>query len=394
MPTRRAALAPLLALCLPVLAAAQGVPPAVPVGPPAQPPPGAAAPAQPALTLYSAWSTELPAAPSGPPAFDAQYGFVPLRNGELAAVALDRGTLAWAAPVEARAVAAGIGLVFLAGAESIEARAAATGARGWAYAAGEALAPVLFFDGGWLLAATAAGDALMLNAQSGALLWRQPLGAALGRQAVMTGDRVYLLLDDGRVTARRLADGSMIWERKLGGRPTALRALDDRVFVGAEDKYLYCLDASDGDQHWRWRAGGGVTGTPAVDAGRLYFVAFDNVLRALNRGNGHLRWMRPLGFRPSDGPVLLGELLLVPTVSPDLALFRADTGAPAGKVSAGAEPAAAPHVLPGAATAADMVLLVVTREGSIERLGPPPPPLLAKPLPGVPPYVSLAPTVP
>lgn len=398
MPTRRAGRpAALIVCCLAAAAAAQGVPPAAPAarspqGAPAPGPRGAAAPggapAAPALTLHTAWTTELPALPSGSPAFDPRHLFVLLRDNRVAAVALDGGGLSWIADGAASAVAAGDGLAFLAGGDAIEARSAEAGAPAWVYRAGEPLAPMLAWDGGWLLAATAAGDALMLGARDGHLLWRQPLGAPIVARAAMAADRVYILLDDGRVTARRLVDGSAIWERRLGGRPTTLRVLDDCLFVGAEDTYLYCLDAKDGDRRWRWRTGGGITGTPDVDADRVYFVALDNVLRALDRGNGHQRWMRPLGFRPTGGPLLLNELLLVPGMSPELALFRAATGAPAGRLPAGAEPFVPPRVLgPAAAQPGEVTLIVVGRGGTVERLGPAPPPLQARPLAGVPPYV-------
>ncbi len=399
MPTRRAGPATLIVLGLAGLAAAQGAPPAPPsraagapplaAGAGSAVPPPAGAPT-PALSLHAAWSTDLPALPAGPPAFDAGRLFVPLRDGRLAAVLLERGALAWTIDAAPAAIDAGGGLVFLAAGDTVEARDAASGDPAWRYQADGPLAPSLAWEGGWLLAATASGDALMLRARDGTLLWRQRLGARPSR-AAMTADRIYLALDDGRVIARRLADGGPIWEQSLGGRPTALRALDDRLFVGADDKFLYCLDAGDGGRRWRWRTGGGVTGTPDVDEDRVYFVAFDNVLRALNRGNGHQRWMSPLGFRPTGGPLLVNGLLLVPALSTDLALFRADTGARAGSVPAGAEPIALPRMLPAAATAAapsDVTLVVVGRGGTVARFGASPPPLAAKPIPGAPKYLQ------
>jgi outer membrane protein assembly factor BamB len=394
MPTRRTVPATLIVLGLAALPAAQGVRPGPPARPPAAPPAPAAqaAAAPPAIVLVAAWATTLPAPPSAPPAFDARSAFVPLRDGRVAAVSLDRGELAWSLPADAAAVAAGDSFVFLVTGEAVDARSAATGAGVWHFPAGEPLAAALAWDGGWLLAGTADGEALMLKAADGTLLWRQALGAPLLAPAAMTGDRVYVLLADGRVAARRLADGGPIWERKLGGRPTALRALDDRLFVGAEDNHLYCLDTKDGDERWRWRTGGQVTGTPAVDQDRVYFVALDNVLRALNRGNGHQRWMQPLGFRPAGGPFLLKDVLVVPTLSPELSLYRAATGAPAGKAKANAEPSAPPHVLAGTGgTDGEVGLVIVSRAGTVERLETAPPVLQAKPVGGLPRFLALPP---
>ncbi len=404
MPTPRAGLAALVALSLATLAAAQSPSPARPASaatqqpavagtapsPPARGTALAPPAAAPALALRSDWTTDLPGSPSGAPAFDAHHAYVPLRGDRLAAVGLEHGSVVWTVEARAAAVAAGDDLVFLAAGDAVEARRAATGEREWIFEPGEDLAPALSWDGGWLLAATADGDALMLGARDGRLLWRQELGARPAARPVMTGDRVYLALEDGRVTARLLADGSVIWERRLDGRPTALRATDDQLFVGADDRHLYCLDTKDGDRKWRWRTGGGVTGTPAVDGDRVYFVAFDNVLRALDRGNGHQRWMRPLGFRPTGGPLLVNGLLLDPSLSSELAVFKADTGVRAGTIAAGAEPVAPPHQLhPASAGPGEVTLVVVGRTGKIERLGPAPPVLQAKPIPGAPMYLAL-----
>ena len=110
----------------------------------------------------------------------------------------------------------------------------------------------------------------MFRAADGLVLWRLDMGAALERGIAMTGDRFYLLMADGRVGSRSLRTGEPVWERKLPGKPTALLALDDRIFVGAEDKFLHCLSSDDGDERWRWRTGGSIIGTPAVDEDRVY----------------------------------------------------------------------------------------------------------------------------
>jgi outer membrane protein assembly factor BamB len=304
------------------------------------------------------------------------------------AVDLSAGTVRWQVEAEASALAAGGSLLFIASAENLEARDAGTAAPRWHFAAGEKLAPVLTWNGGWLLAGTVNGEAIMFRASDGKVLWRSRLGAVLRGRAAMTGDRVYLLLSDGRVEARNLIDGEQIWQSRLAGEGTAMLALDDRLFVGAEDKFLHCLSAEDGDRRWRWRTGGSVIGTPAADEGRIYFLALDNVLRALDRGNGHLRWQRNLGFRPASGPFLANAILIVAGVAPDIALFRADNGAPAGKVAAAGDPAAEPYPLPGKSPE-DFSLMVLTRDGRLQRLGPPPPVLQSKPVPGLPAYVPI-----
>jgi outer membrane protein assembly factor BamB len=267
---------------------------------------------------------------------------------------------------------------------------AATGEERWRQATGGSVVAPPAWNNGWLLAGTTDGRLTMLRADRGRPLWRRESGAALRPGAEMAGDRLYVLLDDGRVAALTLERGDLLWERKLPGRGTTLTALDDRVFVGADDRYFYCLAAEDGDVNWRWRAGGAILGTPVVDEDSIYFLSLDNVLRSLNRGNGHQRWKRGLSFRPIGGPVAAGDILLVPGLAPEIPAFAMKTGAPAGKVALHGELTAPPLIL-AAGGPGSFSLVAVTGE-TVQRLGPAPPLLESHPVPGLPLYLPLAPS--
>ncbi len=58
-------------------------------------------------------------------------------------------------------------------------------------------------------------------------------------------------------------DGAPLWEYRLGGAPSDILALDDRLYVGSRDNFFYCLSTKDGTPFWRWRTGGDVIGMPA-----------------------------------------------------------------------------------------------------------------------------------
>ena len=64
--------------------------------------------------------------------------------------------------------------------------------------------------------------------------------------------------------------------------------------------------AEDGRVDWRWRTGGDVIGRPMADDRHVYFVAPDNVLRAMNLVTGGQQWMRPLPLRPAWGATKAG----------------------------------------------------------------------------------------
>ena len=99
-------------------------------------------------------------------------------------------------------------------------------------------------------------------------------------------------------------DGDAVWERRLGGAANDILALDDRVYAGAQGQLLLLRDGQRrprrlavADRRRRRRR------RRSSDETNVYFVALDNVLRALNRKSGGQQWMRPLPFRPVWAPV-------------------------------------------------------------------------------------------
>ena len=77
---------------------------------------------------------------------------------------------------------------------------------------------------------------------------------------------------------------------------------------------------------WRWRTGGDIVGRAAVDERRVMFVSLDNILRALDRESGVQQWRRPLAGRPTSGPQIVDDMVLVSGVSPVLRAFNIGEG--------------------------------------------------------------------
>ena len=44
----------------------------------------------------------------------------------------------------------------------------------------------------------------------------------------------------------------------------------------------------------------------AADGELVYFASLDNIIRAVNRGNGNQRWKKPTGTRPIGPPLAFG----------------------------------------------------------------------------------------
>lgn len=332
------------------------------------------------------WAIVFDTPPAAAAGFDATAAYVPLKGGQLVAVDLDRGTVRWRLDVATPFTpATGDGLVFTTTESSIEARDAQSGATRWRTPLPGGAAVPLYWDTGWLLASTPNGDLAAFRASDGTLVWRQPLGSPLAAAPVPALDRLYLPLADKRLVAVLLATGETAWSRTLNSRITGMLALDDQLVFGTAGHDVVSVRLSNGRERWTWHVGGDVSGLPSADEKRIYFASRDNVLRAVDRKSGNLRWKASLPSRPAGGPLPLPNTVLMPMVSSEIAGFDLETGKPTVTVKAAGEIGPQPFFRPGARATA-VRLVTVSRDGQLQGFAQrfEPVPGLIDVLPGVP----------
>ena len=230
----------------------------------------------------------------------------------------------------------------------------------WRLPFAEPLAVPLLWDNHWLIAADTSGGIYAFSAVDGRLIWHQNVGVQVHARPALAADRVYLPTLDGRVVAMRMDTGSQVWEHLLGGAPNEILALDDRLYVGSNDNFLYCIESETGQIAWRWRTGADVVGVPVVDDQRVYFVSLDNVLRGLSRKSGSQAWKRVLPFRPIAGPVHVGDALVVAGLAPDLLAVNAKDGTSAGNLSAPGVMSTAPRYVDSPDLLTRLMIIVTT----------------------------------
>jgi outer membrane protein assembly factor BamB len=328
------------------------------------------------VALDARWVVNFPTAPSAPSGFDQHAAYVPLKGGELVAVGLEAGEIRWKVPITTAATpATGDGLVFAAGDGAVIAFEERTGTVVWQTKVNESLAGPVAFDAGAVMVSKRDGELLTIRAQDGSVLWQQPLAAPLAIPPSGAGDRLFAGLDDGRVLALDRETGAPAWTHKVDGAVTGLLALDDQVVVGTRGNRVYSLKPESGRQRWEWRVGADVAGAPVADEKRIYFAALDHVLRAVDRGNGNLRWTAKLPSRPAGGPLRTGDVVIVPTVSADIGAYSAETGKAAFTIKAASELGGIPYLREGARPTATR-LVAVSRDGVLQGFAPrfePPP---------------------
>ena len=297
------------------------------------------------VALDPRWTVSFETAPASAPGYDQQNGYVALKGGDILAIDLDQGTVIWKAPlVTTLTPATGDGLVFAAGEGRVTALDQHTGSIQWHTSLDAQVVGPLYWDSGWLLTSTDKGELVALHGQDGKILWRVALESPLAALPTTADDRVYAALQDGRIVAIALDSGSMAWSAALNEPVTGMLALQDQLLIGTRADRLHSLSLERGRRRWSQKAGADVAGGPVADDDRIYFAAFDNVVRALDADSGNLKWLRNLPSRPAGGPLRTENVVLVPLVTTDIAAFDAETGAPAFTIRAVGELGAVPFL--------------------------------------------------
>jgi outer membrane protein assembly factor BamB len=313
------------------------------------------------VPLRPIWTLALNNRLTLPPAIDASHALFAIEENRLVAYDLLPGTQTWL--VDARPLFQPVidgAFVVLAETSALVALHMNDGSVAWRTAIEGSLGKKPTAANGWIVGVTTGGTVLAFRTSDGSLVWRRAIGAQAHASPLITEDRVYVPAADGRVIALHREDGEPIWERRIGGPPNDPAVFGDRLYVGSTDNFFYCLLTKDGQIDWRWRTGADVIGTPAGDARRVYFVSLDNVVRAMNRVSGGQDWMRALPLRPTSGPLLIADTLVISGQSSTIRTLAAKDGAPAPDISAGEEVVAPPWAGVQPVTGLPM-LLVVTR---------------------------------
>lgn len=341
-------------------------------------------PGQRVAGLDPRWTVKLDAAPAAPPGFDQDRAYVAVKEGGLKAIDLETGAERWKVDLATSvAPATGDGFVFVAAGEEIVALIEDSGEVAWRARVAEEGSATPFFDAGTVIVTRADGTVIVLRASDGDRVWERSFGAPLVVPPAVAGDRLYLALNDNRLLAVDAATGEPLWTFALNDVASGVLALDDQVVVGTRGNRIYSVKAENGRQRWTWQVGGDVMGAPIADDKHIYFAAMDNVLRAVDRNSGNLRWKAALPSRPLRGPVRTGDVVIVPTVSANIGAYLIETGKPSFTILAASAEGSVPFLREGVRPTATR-LISVSRDGILQGFAPrhEPPPVPFDTIPG------------
>jgi len=279
------------------------------------------------LPAEPAWTVMLPESQSAPAVAADRVAVVPLASGELHAFDWETGEARWVFGFATTIAPAFAGnLVVAADAQVIEAVDAGTGKSVWRHSVSSA--PTQLTGTATALYFLDATGITALDAATGREVWASSTDGRPGLVAVGPYGVAVTQADD-RVMLFAPADGRRRWVRQLLGMLRAPAWAGDTLVVPSSERTVWALDADDGSIKWEWTLGGAVVGV-AGDIDRVYIAGLDNVLRGVNRDNGHQRWQQALSTRAQLAPIGLDGAVLVAGLSPPLTLFNTLTGAAIG----------------------------------------------------------------
>ncbi|XP_077998374.1 uncharacterized protein LOC144451416 [Glandiceps talaboti] len=133
-------------------------------------------------------------------------------------------------------------------------------------------------------------------------------------------ETIYFGAEDSYMYALDATTGQVQWKfltshSDLGSSPAFSR--DNKViYFGGEDGYFYALSAEDGNVQWTFETDNSIISSPAVGKeGTIYFASLDGFMYALTP-DGKLKWKKDMYLEMWSSPTVLsfedGELVYIP----------------------------------------------------------------------------------
>ncbi|MBO4961692.1 MAG: PQQ-binding-like beta-propeller repeat protein [Flavobacteriales bacterium] len=134
---------------------------------------------------------------------------------------------------------------------------------------------------------------------AGDSLWTFNIGSPIVQEGVADEEGYgYIGGSFGEFAKFNIKTGEVVWQEKVGeglmqGRPTVA---GDKILVGCWDRHLYCVNKNTGATEWKWTNGSGQklyspgNVVPAVSHGKVFIVAPDRHMTAINLADGKQLW--------------------------------------------------------------------------------------------------------
>ncbi len=166
--------------------------------------------------------------------------------------------------------------------------------------------------------------------------WKFTTGGGVVSTPSIADGRVYVGSQDKNIYCLDARDGRLLWNFTTGARIKSSPAVvNGKVYVGPDDGNVYCLDAKDGSLIWERHAGGyieahfdavtGIRSSPIVVDGRVYVGSLDTNLYCLDADDGEVKWAYKTEGPITSSPAVADGAVYVTSQEPTSgALYKID----------------------------------------------------------------------
>lgn len=156
--------------------------------------------------------------------------------------------------------------------------------------------PVIHKEIVWV--ALASGNVLGLNKRSGKLMHRLVTNGSIVSTPALHGDTIFVAGSDGHCRAWRQTDQRLLWDFSGVNNFVETRPLvkNGIIYFGSWGNEFYALQTATGKLLWKWsnnannRMFSSAAVWPEVAGSKLFMVAPDRFMTALDPGTGHEIW--------------------------------------------------------------------------------------------------------
>jgi len=177
------------------------------------------------------------------------------------------------------------------------------------------------------------------------LLWSYTTGNYIESSPAVADGKVYIGSNDKKIYCLDATTGTHLWSYMTGSNVVSSPAVaDGRIYVGSDDKKVYCLDADpfddgvdegfddpDGvnyDILWMYTTDVGVRSSPAVADGKVYIGTNNKNITCLNMIDGSLIWAYTADGRVYSSPAVANGVMCVGSIDNYLYCFNDPPASP------------------------------------------------------------------
>ncbi|MDD3288702.1 MAG: PQQ-binding-like beta-propeller repeat protein [Alphaproteobacteria bacterium] len=197
------------------------------------------------------------------------------------------------------------------------------------------------FSDGVVFATTGVGEAVALNANTGAIIWHKSMSKPLRSAPTIADGRVYVVTIDNELFALDVKNGNELWRHNgiiesatlMGSSSPAVSG--DSVIIAYSSGEIFSLRAQNGRVAWSdmlasstkvgaLPAIADIRGLPVVDRGRVFAVSHSGRMASIDKRTGERIWDTEIGG--INTPAVAGDAVFVLTNDNELVALTRDNG--------------------------------------------------------------------